>query len=286
MGIGTTDPDSALHVVGGAHITGGLKVDGGIEGLGQIWSENGNDIYYNLGNVGIGTDSPSASLDVDGTSEFNGAINNNNNWISGDGDDEGIYINNFGRVGIGTNSPDSWLHVKYTDPGSLLSSSGIRIQNGSHFRNIVAEDNNGDEDLEFVFNNTRKAAVDENSGDWVSLSDRRHKTNIRESKYGLESVMAIEVSDYQFKDDPDNNDQTGFIAQQLYEVYPPAVAVGNDEPDGQFWGVAYGALTPLLVKGMQEQQEMIDELRIENEELRAKVNEIDELRAMIEALQN
>jgi hypothetical protein len=35
----------------------------------QIWQPNGNDIYYNDGNVGIGTSSPNQKLSVNGTIE-------------------------------------------------------------------------------------------------------------------------------------------------------------------------------------------------------------------------
>jgi len=38
----------------------------GEEGTGGLWEQNGDDIYYSDGNVGIGTDSPSEALDVAG----------------------------------------------------------------------------------------------------------------------------------------------------------------------------------------------------------------------------
>ncbi|MBN1896435.1 MAG: hypothetical protein JW789_01770, partial [Candidatus Aenigmarchaeota archaeon] len=67
------------------------------------------------GNVGIGTTSPSAKLHVSGTSTFGGAttfggtINTDNNWISGDGGAEGIYIADNGNIGLGDSNPGSPL---------------------------------------------------------------------------------------------------------------------------------------------------------------------------------
>ena len=33
----------------------------------QFWNQNSNNIFFNTGNVGIGTDSPNSKLDVEGT---------------------------------------------------------------------------------------------------------------------------------------------------------------------------------------------------------------------------
>jgi hypothetical protein len=63
------------------------------------------------GGVGIGTPSPNEQLDVDGKLHMRDNIKLNGNWLSNDGDDEGVYVNGDGEVGIGTSSPGRTLHV-------------------------------------------------------------------------------------------------------------------------------------------------------------------------------
>jgi hypothetical protein len=103
---------------------------------------------------------------------------------------------------------------------------------------------------------------------FYTTSDIRIKTNIHDTKLGLKTVMNIDVKDYNYKEDL-TNEQTGFIAQQLYEQFPQAVSKGGDDAKTEPWMVDYGKLTPLLVKGMQEQQAQIEALKVEIEKLKA-----------------
>lgn len=88
VGIGiTTSPEEKLEVAGTAKINGfkmstgatygyvltsdsngvGTWQPGGTGGGGSLWSQNGSDIYYETGNVCVGTDTPESELTVDGT---------------------------------------------------------------------------------------------------------------------------------------------------------------------------------------------------------------------------
>lgn len=81
--------------------------------LGQfIIRANGNTklAINESGQVGIGIN-PSATLDVNGNLKVHNNILLNGNWLSGDGDNQGVFIDNFGKVGIGNSSPDAELDV-------------------------------------------------------------------------------------------------------------------------------------------------------------------------------
>jgi len=108
VGIGTTTPDSLLTVGGDFNLTGAIKADGdagtpgyimqstgtGVEwvatssigfvggGGPSVWSSSGADIYFDTGNVGIGTSTPGQLLTIgdnayiatDGSAVFSGGI--------------------------------------------------------------------------------------------------------------------------------------------------------------------------------------------------------------------
>lgn len=93
-----------------------------------------------------------------------------------------------------------------------------------------------------------------------TTSDERLKTNLEESIYGLESILSITSYDYNYKNDL-NSKHTGFIAQELYNLIPSLVSPGGEDPDKNPWTVNYAGLTPILVKAIQEQQIVIEELK-------------------------
>lgn len=65
-----------------------------------------------MGSVGIGTNTPDAKLHVAGDLKVEGNINLNGNWLSGDGDDEGVFVASDGKVGIGTASPQGIFDIQ------------------------------------------------------------------------------------------------------------------------------------------------------------------------------
>jgi hypothetical protein len=110
---------------------------------------------------------------------------------------------------------------------------------------------------------------------YATSSDERLKNQIKDTRFGLKTVLNIDVKDYFYKDDQKTL-HTGFIAQQLYQQYPLAVVKGGDDEKTNPWMVDYSKLTPVLVKAIQEQQQQVDALKKENQQLRAEIDWIKE----------
>ena len=99
-------------------------------------------------------------------------------------------------------------------------------------------------------------------------SDRNLKENIKDATSQLDVVKNIQIREFDWK--KDSKHDIGVIAQELYEIIPNVVTVGNETPDQDGfvmpWQVDYGKLTPYLTQAIQEQQKLIESLttRIEN----------------------
>jgi hypothetical protein len=113
-----------------------------------ITSVNNSDLYFatrgagnlnehmritSVGNIGVGTTTPGAKLTVAGTGEFtdnltfSGSSANiilGSNYLSGDGGDEGIYVDGSGNVGIGTATPVAKIHLEGINTGGATINNG------------------------------------------------------------------------------------------------------------------------------------------------------------------
>lgn len=155
---------------------------------------------------------------------------------------------------------------------------------------------------------------------WTNLSDARFKMDVNENVKGLEFIMKLRPVTYRLdvdklagrlKEDMDRDEQgnitirtpdesiitsrkeksqllqTGFIAQ---EVEAAAQSVGFDfsgidkpKNDQDFYGLRYAEFTVPLVKAVQEQQKMIEELK---QSLHLLQEENRSLKNRIELLEN
>ena len=87
-------------------------------------------------------------------------------------------------------------------------------------------------------------------------SSARFKINIRDNtEYGLASVNALQSRMFEYKDD--NRTDVGLIAEEVVEVIPELVGLDDD---GAPLTVDYKRFVSVLVKAIQEQQDLIESL--------------------------
>ena len=96
-------------------------------------------------------------------------------------------------------------------------------------------------------------------------SDERLKENIVDASSQLDVINNIQVREFDWK--KGGHHDVGMIAQELNNVIPNVVTEGDDDVSEQPWSIDYGKLTPYLIKAMQEQQTIIDNLKTRIEAL-------------------
>lgn len=161
------------------------------------------------------------------------------------------------KLSVGNDNPNvlNLLTGAATIPGG--ATSGLLVMNK------VGAAVSGDVWANFVAAGSTVGWIGSNSATTVAYntsSDIRLKENIKNTHFGIDDVMKIDVKDYSYKADAAKTPQTGFIAQQLYTIFPSAVTKGGDDVTTSPWAVDYGKVTPLLTKAIQDQQKMIEQL--------------------------
>lgn len=208
-----------------------------------------------------------------------------------DGDsspDERMRITSTGNLGIGTSTPGNKLSVQEgtaTTSIAFFSNLGSTAPQGIQIKLGATTIESDDVFIKFLDGNgTTVGSISgtstPNGVSYNTISDARLKENIRNTHYGLKELISLPVRDYNFIGS--SADTSGFIAQELYDVYPIAVSVGGEDPHEKPWGVDYGKLTPLIVKSIQEQQLQIEELKNVNIALNAENIELKNLISRIE----
>ncbi len=296
VGIGTTAPESALHVNGVNEIlsTGagaGIKFRNrgsassnddwnwySQANIARFWRAGLGDIVAITasGNVGIGTTAPESALHVNGVNEIlstgagagikfrnRGSASSNDDWNwysqaniarfwrAGLGDI--IAITASGNVGIGNINPNDKLNVNGSVSLLLASGGSTSVCQNVNFRLATCS------------------------------SSIRYKENISSFKPGLSLINRLRPVSFNWKQS--GMLDMGLVAEEVAEV-EPLLVTHND--NGEVEGVKYDRIGIVLINAIREQQAQIKEQRAQIEEqqqaietLKQRQQEFDSLRALV-----
>ena len=247
---------STAVVSGNAVLQGSATINGSASILSNM-SINGNTFI--TGKVGIGTNNPAATLDVNGDiyTSVNGRVSTNNLHAYGAGKNleikhggngyghiifgtqqgtERMRICNNGNVGIGT-----------SDPSHMLTINGeLRVMQGSAWK--------------------------PNGGSWSNWSDIRLKKNIHPMNGALDEMLKLRGVTYEWidpvKQGATPGTHAGMIAQEVEKVFPEWV----NEDDSGYKYITYYGFEALTVESVKELYAEIIELKKEIAALQGKLN--------------
>ena len=298
-----------------AEHTGGSQTD-------LIFSTQNGAVNENMrilgnGNVGIGTSSPLVGLDVIG--DPNGAVRIGSNETDATAKTMNLVLQEFTnanghllvidgqtnntanivRIGGGYAGYDAATEIGFYTAAAVNTDSGtermridvngnVGIGTGSLNEKLNVAGHiapSGDNTYTLGTGALRWSDVYAVSGT-VNTSDRRAKENIEDITHGLEEVKSLRPVSYTWKDSPERGTKLGLIAQEVQPVVKEVVHVGDDED--QTLGLYYSDLIPVLIKAVQEQQEIIDGERAGKAELSARLDratkELEAVKAQMTAL--
>ena len=261
VGIGTSSPNLSAGATGSTIVT----ISASASGRNGILELNGtrtteNDIvgYVRFFNNAAAT--PLADIRaIRGSSDTAGSLTFDTSGT------ERMRITSAGSLLVGTSSEGqpNISAFQYLGGGQTGAYSGVvRLLHNSN--NV-----SGSGFVDFWYNGSNIGSISQNGTTNVAYntsSDYRLKEDLKDYS-GIDLVSAIKTYDYQWKSDKSR--MYGVMAHELAEVIPYAV---TGEKDGErMQGVDYSKIVPVLVKAIQEQNEIITKQGQSIEELKALI---------------
>jgi len=249
-------------------------------------------------NVGIGTTSPSAKLHVRASSTgstANGIMLDagaqQHSWYLSDNTTSAFTIGS--SAGVFTWSNSGGERMRIDSSGNVLTgtttasnSSGV---GGKYLASATAPSyslvgSSSSTDASYLLYSTGASAyrfyvqydgkIYATNTTITGISDIRLKENIRDLDEGLDTVLSLKPRKFDWKEGKgkDIKNDRGFIAQEFEEVLPDLIDEWKDTPpEGEKpYKSVRADLIPVLVKAIQEQQTIINDLKARVTALEAK----------------
>jgi len=288
--------DSIMASIIRATTTSGLQIAPDNSGSLQLQT-NGTTAAVTIDtsqNVGIGTTSPvnltgqkSVTINASGVARTDYQISGTTQgFVLAESGYLGIYTPSTQYLSLGTNDTE---RMRITSGGDLLMggtsvspslaggqialtrASGLLITAGTDpiFRGYNTSSGGG-----AVVNILNNGNLTNTNGSYGAISDIKLKENIVDATPKLDDLMKVKVRHYNLIGD--TNKQIGVVAQELETVFAGLIdETENKDGEGNSLGtstksVKYSVFIPMLIKAIQEQQTIINDLKARVEALEAK----------------
>ena len=258
VGIGVTDPTDKLEIGRGRLRFRGNIFGGNAHGI--TWTNNAGTVDRAF--IGMETD------DLLGIFGLNFSTWN-------------IRVHNTtGEMGIfkqpSTATDQSRLQVKQSNTGATR---GIGIETAINTnRWDMWVDNNAAPDYNFNYNGTLRGYIQNATGNYIVVSDRRFKKDVTDFSGSLANLNQLKTYQYHYLDNiPTDPLSIGFMAQDVQKIFPGAVSEKTMDDGQKRLGINYQYFTVLAIKGIQEQQLIIENQNKKIENLQAQIDEIKKL---------
>ena len=168
---------------------------------------------------------------------------------------------------------NSWV-VRAENSSNQSGDQLLRLALGSNCNNTASYHlvcTTGGSDRLFIYGNGN---VVNSNNSYGSLSDLKLKENIVDATPKLDKLNQVRVVNYNLIGDEQK--QLGVIAQELEQIFPGMIDESPDrDAEGNDLGtttksVKYSVFVPMLIKALQEQQQMIETLQAKVAALEAK----------------
>ena len=257
------------------------------------------------GNVGIGTASPDFSLDIEAASggvqlQIGRTVTSaGSTWMGADSngfhlgvgtygagnsvtDPNGFTVDTSGNLLVGDTLAAAKLWVNKTDEGNAFGARATFATYSSTVGFFGADRNTTDNSFYYIdcynygsssyrFRVADSGNVTNTNNSYGGISDEKLKENIVDATDKLEDLKQVRIRNYNFIGE--DKKQIGVIAQELETIFPNMVEetpdLDNDNNDlgTTTKSVKYSVFVPMLVKAMQEQQAIIEDLKTRIEQL-------------------
>jgi len=267
VGIGTTTVASGrkFQVEASGDTIQRINSGGASSGLGVEFANNGTL----RGGIGNG------SGNISGGSATTFAVQAVNELVFASGGySERMRIDSSGNLLVGTTSANGRLTVSSSTSDAVAATIANTSASPYGLLTDFTSDPNNATNYGYKFrltNNTNIYTIFSN-GTTSARSDERFKKDIETTRDGYaEDLSKLRVVKYRWHNAEENSPkELGFIAQEVEQVFPNLISTEMNDDGVDVKSIKTSVFVPMLVKAIQEQQTIINDLKARVETLEAK----------------